>query len=996
MKKKVLLILALLCAVAQGVWAQIPDPTVFDDVWDGHSTSKPEYYTGYFDENPAYQGYSDVVIIKKASELAYIRDHWKDNAGYENVNRPFRFLSYLLTANLDMSAVSWIPMGNNNGDIDSYRGEFYGGCHTIRIIIKDVSHNYQGLFAEIGAAGKVYDLHVTGNIACKKSRLVGGIAGESWSDEIRNCWVSADVSSEWNVAASAFEAKVGGIVGANESWIEPSTLKYCIMTGNVTNNDASVGGIVGFNAGRSEKSKCVIDHVTFYGSVSSTHKQDNKYVGDQDGKLNDQHDSFTESELAEHLNSFMGNDLYRYAVKYPYAVTVNTVGPGTIRTWAVDEYDVPGTRSGKTFSLNVTSGTATGVTIKDADGNNISLQGQSHDGTMYWFVMPTRNVTATVNFSTPNWLNHAGTVSDPYLISSTEEWNEFANFVNNGINFSGKHIKLSSDISVSTMVGISHDKSFQGTFDGDQHTLTFTKGSAATPFAEDYCAPFRHVRDVTIKRLKVAGEIYTSAMKGAGLVGESHGALTISDCISSVTINSSKSGDGTHGGFVATLSGKDNKIMLDGCIFDGSFVSTNGTVGCGGFIGWPVYNKPIIRNSLMNPTSVAPGMLNNTFARWHSPYEPIINHCYFFAIDNVPTDQGAQLLTTLSNPEHEIYTSMGGPYYIRSTVSGVENYYMLMEGSSLSLSPIVTAADGTVLKEGTDYTYTINPPIIDAKGEYTMTVTAKAPHVGTVTLPTIYVSDAIAVTSDVKEMKNGIYCVHKDMTIEDRITVSGDVVLYLGAGTLTAKKGIELSEGNSLTIEGPGTLVIDGCDYGKSGIGAYSVGTLTINEGTINVTGGGNAAAIGGDLSNEKGGSITINGGVVNATGGNLAAGIGGGADVKVGHFGVCGDITINGGQVTARGGYSLSDGWPEGNMAGIGPGAELHASDDTFAHSGTLKLGWTNAGDFVYSSGYANPEGSTLHSITFIKPFLLDGTQTVANDKNIRGRKIVPQSMNN
>jgi hypothetical protein len=63
MKKKVLLILALLCAVAQGVWAQIPDPTVFDDVWDGHSTSKPEYYTGYSDENPAYQGYSDVVII---------------------------------------------------------------------------------------------------------------------------------------------------------------------------------------------------------------------------------------------------------------------------------------------------------------------------------------------------------------------------------------------------------------------------------------------------------------------------------------------------------------------------------------------------------------------------------------------------------------------------------------------------------------------------------------------------------------------------------------------------------------------------------------------------------------------------------------------------------------------------------------------------------------------------------------------------------------------
>ena len=985
----------LLLAVAQGAWAQIPDPNVFDDVWDGHSTSKPEYYSGWTEENPAYKGYYDVVIIKKASELAYVRDHWNEFSGFGFANKPFKSLSYLLMANLDMGAVSWIPMGNNNGSIDSYKGTFYGNGHTIRIIIKDATANYQGLFAEIGRFGKVYDLHVAGKIACKKSRLVGGIAGESWSDEIRNCWVSADVSSDWKESASSYTAKVGGIVGANESSFSPSYIKYCIMTGNVKNNDADVGGIAGFNAGRLEKSGCVIEHVTFYGTVSSTHKQDNKYVGDQDGHLRDAHDSFTDLELAEHLNSFTGNDLYRYAVKYPYSVTVKTVGLGTIRTQAGDEYDVRGTRSGQTFTLNVTSGTVTSVTIKDADGKDVPLQGQSNDGKKFWFVMPTRkNVTATVTFATPAWLNHAGTYYDPYIINRTETWDEFANFVNNGISFRDKYIRLRSDISVSTMVGVSDDKSFQGIFEGGNHTLTFTKGSAATPFAEDYCAPFRHVKNATIKNLKVAGEIYTSAMKGAGLVGESHGALTIENCRSSVAINSSKSGDGTHGGFVATLSGKDNHIIIDRCIFDGSFATTNGTVGCGGFIGWPVYNRPTISNSLMMPSSVAPGMLNNTFARWHTTYEPTITKSYFFAMDNLPTDQGAQLLTTLPNLESEIYMNVGGPYYVRCAVSGVENYYQLMEGDSLSLAPVVTAADGTVLKKGEDYTFT--PDTITKPGEYTMTITAKGRCVGKATLPTIYVAEAAAVTRDVTEMKEGVYCVHKDVTIDNRISIKGDVVLYLGAGTLTAKKGIELSEGNSLTIEGPGTLVIDGCDSGKSGIGADSVGVLIVNEGILRVKGGAYAAAIGGDLNNAKGGSITINGGVIHATGGELAAGIGGGTDVLVGHFGVCGDITINGGQVTAQGGYSLSDGWPVSNMAGIGPGAELHVSDDTFSHSGTLKLGWTKAADFVYSSGYANSEGSTLRSITFTKPFLLDGTQTVATDRNIRGRKIVPQSINN
>ena len=128
------------------------------------------------------------------------------------------------------------------------------------------------------------------------------------------------------------------------------------------------------------------------------------------------------------------------------------------------------------------------------------------------------------------------------------------------------------------------------------------------------------------------------------------------------------------------------------------------------------------------------------------------------------------------------------------------------------------------------------------------------------------------------------------MTIEDRITINGDVVLYLGAGTLYAKKGIELSEGNSLTIEGPGALVIEGCDYGKSGIGAQFLGSITINGGTINVKGGGAGAGIGSDSEPGSGGTITINGGIINATGGTYdwrpngvlfyrgGAGIGGGA----------------------------------------------------------------------------------------------------------------------
>ena len=222
-----------------------------------------------------------------------------------------------------------------------------------------------------------------------------------------------------------------------------------------------------------------------------------------------------------------------------------------------------------------------------------------------------------------------------------------------------------------------------------------------------------------------------------------------------------------------------------------------------------------------------------------------------------------------------------------------------------------------------------------------------------------------------------------DVTIGSRIAITGDVTLNLcGGATLNAPKGIELTSDNSLTINGPGALVINNCDKDKSGIGASSVGTLVINGGTINVTGGVFGAGIGGDRRNCAGGSITINGGTVTATGGNSAPGIGGGLDDCFGNYGLCGDITINGGQVTATGSNSAP---------GIGPGCEY--GEQQHYGSGTLTLGWTSPTDFISNSGFTNDMGRTLNSITFAdgKVFVLDGTTTLATADNIAGQKIVP-----
>ena len=252
------------------------------------------------------------------------------------------------------------------------------------------------------------------------------------------------------------------------------------------------------------------------------------------------------------------------------------------------------------------------------------------------------------------------------------------------------------------------------------------------------------------------------------------------------------------------------------------------------------------------------------------------------------------------------------------------------------------------------------------------------------------------VTSTTTTLTSGLYYVISNVTVTERIQVSGDVTLNLGEGaTLTANKGIELSKFNSLTINGPGALTIDGCDHHKSGIGAFQYGNITINGGTVNVTGGTGGAGIGGDYHNRSGQAITINGGVVNVQGGLSAAGIGAGAgrgnDTDPEQWGTCGHIYIYGGQVTAIGG---GDG--NGNISGAGIGA---GSSFYQPRAGTLTLGWTNPDDFIYSTGYVSEPGSaiarSLANIYFVegKQYLIEGTATIATTDNMGGKKIVPYS---
>ncbi len=119
---------------------------------------------------------------------------------------------------------------------------------------------------------------------------------------------------------------------------------------------------------------------------------------------------------------------------------------------------------------------------------------------------------------------------------------------------------------------------------------------------------------------------------------------------------------------------------------------------------------------------------------------------------------------------------------------------------------------------------------------------------------------ASAASWHVSGAHGGWYAVTNDLAIPSRVTVSGNVNLILCDGaSLTAPKGIEVTEGNSLTIwrqsDATGVLLTGTtngtdatCDSGNAAIGGDSgenAGVVTVNGGNITAVAGAGAQAIG-------------------------------------------------------------------------------------------------------------------------------------------------------
>ena len=218
----------------------------------------------------------------------------------------------------------------------------------------------------------------------------------------------------------------------------------------------------------------------------------------------------------------------------------------------------------------------------------------------------------------------------------------------------------------------------------------------------------------------------------------------------------------------------------------------------------------------------------------------------------------------------------------------------------------------------------------------------------------------VNISLGVNENTNGVSAVTVPSGATLHLTLAdGSVNTLVGdtnGGSSNSGAGIEAPKGATLTIscahsgdnghvcsENCGSLSASGAAWGvangcAAGIGGKQAagGTITINGGNIEATGGRGAGIGGGGMDRPcTGGTIVINGGIVEAQGGLESAGIGGSAASS-------GNITINGGTVTARSFVLVSS----VGGAGIGAGEGTHdPSGEITITGGTVTAYGTDGG---------------------------------------------------
>ena len=666
---------------------------------------------------------------------------WETFVSYINdKGGQYRYSYYKLTADIKVTS-----MVGKNDDTNAFKGIFDGNGHTMTLnLTTDGSSNFFAPFRYVG--GSTFKrLHIAGKITSNSYYVASLVGHHRWSTlNIYNCWSSVDIVCT-KKTDNSFNA---GFVGY--SYDSNININNCRFDGSL--QGAETGGWSGFVGQRNSNSSSMKISNCLFAPTQLTVATDNSYTFAYKSDVNT--NNYYTTPLGKEQGTAIGN--------MTDSELLNSLGKGWEKreNKIVPVFDIKNLSTGSiecnTFWAYTGEDITVTPTVKDMDGNTVSSENYSvsfspspvKEEGRYTMTVTSNTAngysgTLTHQFEVAQNISGTGTKDEPYLINTTDDWNLFAKSVGGGIDYSKKYVKLTNDITISTMVGVcdeSGDRPFSGTFDGDNHTLTANITSTATDDDKNNqgVAPFHLIKQATIQNLTVAGQITSASKYAAGLVGWVDGGdynrSYIKNCVVKATITTSAD---WAGGFVGNICYSDrNNLYFTNSVFAGKIINTSSDDSrrAGGFCGYG-YSNSYFENCLENGTYT-----NVTYMNPRNAYgifsNDRVNSLYYvnkIAVNNkyIAKEYGCYQVANTA-PADELYLKReikGYQFYQSVWITGLNDSYPYNNGEEVSLAYELKTNSGKLTKD-TDYTVTLSPNAPAAAGDYTISFTAKEGNSG--------------------------------------------------------------------------------------------------------------------------------------------------------------------------------------------------------------------------------------------------------------------------
>lgn len=580
----------------------------------------------------------------------------------------------------DAAEASWNPIG----DKYHFKGVFDGNGMTISDLYINSSDQHVGLFSKLLDGSEIKNLTVVGDVTTTKVEgkdysgvYAGIILGYGNNAKITNC------QAKGSIKGTQYIGGVAGIIASNSQM--NSCTNYATVNGTEIDG-LNVGGLIGSGCGMSRCSN--YGEVTSVGKqvgglaglifpdqnyegftdcMNTANVTGRSYVGGLVGycSASSNKNSFntgkviaTESKAGLVAGNY-GNDPSKafYNVYYVEgdAVTENGVqkvnqydgGSSSLQTLptAISPAEVANGKLAYLLQQNAGEGVTWGqqlesqatpvlggATIYFAGNilcNGIVLKENYTNDAAQAVAIPAHSQEyedggfCTVCHESRE-LHGTGTASDPYLISSVAQLEQFRDMTNTG-GYTA-HAKLVNDIDLAyssnaSWIPICRQDNYKGTFDGNGHCI---KNLKSTFYQGSYVGFIGYILEGSVKDLTVEGDL-TSTCSNQGMIAGQVIGGTITNCVARGTIQA-KSGS-YIGGIVGYSSNTNTTPTYEGC---SNYVSitTNNAGYVGGIIGQSYGRIKVSKcanyGNVTNNANIAGGLAGYIY-----PYtENVISNCY--------------------------------------------------------------------------------------------------------------------------------------------------------------------------------------------------------------------------------------------------------------------------------------------------------------------------------------------------------------------------------